>query len=1320
MSTTGRDRYRMSGIRVAIIACLMLCLVTPVSSRTDSTVTGLSTKEKLLRLLKDSSAAVPRSPAAIPAARPASPAPAPPQGGEETDRSLSPVADKNEIASSRTGEASRARENTASAPVVTSPPAGGPPAASPAVSGGNAIPGSGDTSPLWWQVPVACLLLATAVFIGFRNRAMVARLMAGVRHRTGLNSIRGKLIFVTLSLVLCAVGITGYIAYDRGAASLVSGLQQNFQGLAVTIMDKIDRGLAERYEDVRASAGDPIVSSALTGKGSPESLRAFVTAKARAHGNAAVVIVADRNGKVIAAAASDQNRTLHLEGTSVAGEPWFSACTAGQGKAAAVYTGEPGRYGVTERALGSKIMTMPFVAPVRDRAGAIVGVWCSQIDFAAAVQQVNDEAITYQRGNGFPSFRITMIDRKGLILDDDAEKDVLVKNLASSGNSQCVSRVLAGESGSTVEKSVRFGYTQVNGFAASHGSGAYPGDRWGLLVRAKTDDVLAPVIGLRNTVLLLGILIGLVSIVAVVLYSRRIIAPLRDLAGVADRLATGDVNVTVDVTSEDEVGRLAASVSTLISTMHAQASVVERIAEGDLAVSVTPRSPNDVVTVALGKAVQALRDLTGEIEALSHAAIEGRLSTRGDTGRFQGVYSEIVAGINGTLDAVIGPLTVAATTVDRIARGDIPPRITDTYRGDFHVLTDNLNQAIDAVNALVADAHMLSRAAVEGNVTARADAGRHGGEFRTIVKGVNATLDSLVGFIDIIPLPVMVIDRERTIQYINGAGAAVGGKQPAQLIGSKCHDHFRTSHCATGDCAVLRAMATGKQEQGETVACPAADELAIRYTGMPIRNEEGVTVGALGIVVDETAIKHAQVIADKVAAYQKVQVEMLADDLKKLAAGDLDLHLMVAPGDADTADVKHDFETINTRLDAVRLAVANLVADAHMLSEAAVAGQLATRADTTRHQGEFHRIVKGVNATLDAVITPVQEGAKTLAVMATGDLTVRMQGAYQGDLQLIKENINRVGTSLQSTLRNVAEAITATASASSAISASTEEMAAGAFEQTSQTGEVASAVEEMTQTILENARNANVAADTARKARVSAEQGGAVVGESVQGMKRIAEVVHRSANTVRELGRSSDQIGEIIGVIEDIADQTNLLALNAAIEAARAGDQGRGFAVVADEVRKLAERTTKATKEITGMIKKIQSDTTGAVKAMEEGTSEVEQGIVLADKAGASLQEIVEVSQKVTDMVTQIATASEQQSATSAQISRNVEAISKVTEEAAEGTQQISRTGEDLNRLTETLQRLIAAFSLNGEGRPERHGGSLDRVEREAPSIIQG
>ncbi|MEE9441248.1 MAG: methyl-accepting chemotaxis protein, partial [candidate division Zixibacteria bacterium] len=185
-----------------------------------------------------------------------------------------------------------------------------------------------------------------------------------------------------------------------------------------------------------------------------------------------------------------------------------------------------------------------------------------------------------------------------------------------------------------------------------------------------------------------------------------------------------------------------------------------------------------------------------------------------------------------------------------------------------------------------------------------------------------------------------------------------------------------------------------------------------------------------------------------------------------------------------------------------------------------------------------------------------------------------------------------------------------------------------------------------------------------------------------------------SGNIVNELAQASDKIGEIIGVIDDIADQTNLLALNAAIEAARAGEQGRGFAVVADEVRKLAERTGKATGEITEMIKGIQNDSGRAVTSMEEAGTMVEEGKSLADKAGGSLTEINTMSSQVMDMIVQIATAADQQSAAAEQISKNMEHIATITKQTSVGAEQSASAAEDLNRQAEGMQQMVAQFKI--------------------------
>jgi len=313
------------------------------------------------------------------------------------------------------------------------------------------------------------------------------------------------------------------------------------------------------------------------------------------------------------------------------------------------------------------------------------------------------------------------------------------------------------------------------------------------------------------------------------------------------------------------------------------------------------------------------------------------------------------------------------------------------------------------------------------------------------------------------------------------------------------------------------------------------------------------------------------------------------------------------------------------------------------------------------------------------------------------DLNSQFNDDRKDEIGNLLRSFDRFVASIRETLMQVSESSAAVASASSQISSSTEEMAAGAQEQTSQAAEVASAVEEMAKTIVENSRNASQTAETAKQAKHAAEQGGAVVKDTLDAIGEIAASAGATGEIIAKLGKSSEQIGEIIGVINDIADQTNLLALNAAIEAARAGEQGRGFAVVADEVRKLAERTTKATKEIAGMIKGIQNDTGAALDSMVVAKTVVERGTAKASAAGSSLAEIVAISQRVTDMVNQIAAASEQQSTASEQISKNVEAISAVTGETASGTQQVARAAEDLNRLTEGLRDLVARFQLTDD-----------------------
>lgn len=327
---------------------------------------------------------------------------------------------------------------------------------------------------------------------------------------------------------------------------------------------------------------------------------------------------------------------------------------------------------------------------------------------------------------------------------------------------------------------------------------------------------------------------------------------------------------------------------------------------------------------------------------------------------------------------------------------------------------------------------------------------------------------------------------------------------------------------------------------------------------------------------------------------------------------------------------------------------------------------------------------------------PIREVVEIIneLVAAGGDLTRRLKVRTRDEIGELGIKFNLFLNNLHDIIGQVAQSSIRVSRASGEIAAGSDQMAAGSEEQKSQTTQVATAVEEMSATIIQVAKNATMAAELSKEASEVAGRGGNIVTQNAARMSEIAKKVGESAQTVSTLGHRSNQIGEIISVIDDIADQTNLLALNAAIEAARAGDQGRGFAVVADEVRKLAERTTKATREIAEMIKAIQNDSLGAVESMADVTKEVEKGVEMAKEASESLTEIINVVAKVMDQVQQIAAAMEEQSTATEQISSNIESVATIAKQAAEGAKEISESIQELNKLALLLQEIVDKFKL--------------------------
>jgi methyl-accepting chemotaxis protein len=329
-----------------------------------------------------------------------------------------------------------------------------------------------------------------------------------------------------------------------------------------------------------------------------------------------------------------------------------------------------------------------------------------------------------------------------------------------------------------------------------------------------------------------------------------------------------------------------------------------------------------------------------------------------------------------------------------------------------------------------------------------------------------------------------------------------------------------------------------------------------------------------------------------------------------------------------------------------------------------------------------------------SIRAPLAKSIEVADRIAQGDLSVEIGPQPGNETGQLMSALKEMSTNLRSVMGQLSSTSGQVATAANQLRSNSEQIATGAEEVAAQAGTAATAGEEMSVTSGDIAQSCQMAAEGARRAAETAQNGAAVVDKTVAVMGQIAVNVQASAKTVESLGARSDQIGAIIGTIEDIADQTNLLALNAAIEAARAGEQGRGFAVVADEVRALAERTTRATKEIGEMISTIQKETKVAVTAMDLGVRQVEAGTVEAARSGEALRDILDQVHDVVMQVNQIATAAEEQTATTSEISTNLLQITEVVQQTSRGANESAQAAAQLSGNAEELQQLVRKFKL--------------------------
>ncbi len=332
-----------------------------------------------------------------------------------------------------------------------------------------------------------------------------------------------------------------------------------------------------------------------------------------------------------------------------------------------------------------------------------------------------------------------------------------------------------------------------------------------------------------------------------------------------------------------------------------------------------------------------------------------------------------------------------------------------------------------------------------------------------------------------------------------------------------------------------------------------------------------------------------------------------------------------------------------------------------------------------------------------SIVRPLTETTAALddIAMGEGDLTRRLDETGKDEIAKLSAAFNRFTSKIEQLIIKVSQTSSQLATAAEELSSTTAQTHQNVSQQQTETQQVATAVTEMAATVKEIAENAEGAADSARTADAEAQTGKAGVVEVTNAIGNLAGEMNAASDVINRLAQESDNIGTVLDVIRGIAEQTSLLALNAAIEAARAGDQGRGFAVVADEVRNLASRTQDATKEIQEMIEQLQAGTRNAVDVIHRSSDTTQATVEKAQNAAGSLDQIVSSVALISDRNTQIASASEEQSAVAQEIDHSVVQISQLTEHTFLASEQISQATAELSRLGETLQEMISHFKTS-------------------------
>jgi methyl-accepting chemotaxis protein len=554
-----------------------------------------------------------------------------------------------------------------------------------------------------------------------------------------------------------------------------------------------------------------------------------------------------------------------------------------------------------------------------------------------------------------------------------------------------------------------------------------------------------------------------------------------------------------------------------------------------------------------------------------------------ETGRLAQSFQKMVTNIRE-----------AATVAEKIAVGDM--EIAFNIKSDKDLLTKNLKITVEAIKAMIGDTRMLADAAMEGKLTIRAEAAKHKGDFRTIVEGVNATITRLVGLLDNMPAPAMIIDNDFNVLYMNELGAKVGGKIPSLLAGTKCYDHFRTSDCKTLNCACGRAMQSGQAVSNETDAHPAAGvDLDIAYTGVPIKDRSGKVIGAFEVVTDLTAVKKAARLAKKIADYQENETTRLVSGLKRLAKGDVNFSLATEPADTDTQEVKQTFD---------------------MIAEAVNSSVQATRS--------------------------ISEAAKQIA---GGDLTIEIKERSAEDelmlaLHAMIQKLNDVVSEVKSAADNVA-------SGSQQLSSSAEQMSQGASQQAAAAEEASSSMEEMSSNIKQNADNAIQTEKIAAQSFMVAQEGGKAVFQTVAAMKQIAGKI----SIIEEIARQTNLLALNAAIEAARAGEHGKGFAVVASEVRKLAERSQKAAA---EISELSSSSVEVAENAGGMLNKMVPDIQKTAELVQEISASCREQDSGAEQINKAIQQLDQVIQQNASASEEMSSTAEELSSQAEQLQSSI------------------------------------------------------------------